>query len=89
MRNVPCGNIYEVVDVVNHNTRTFVRMVQRANEKITRLEKKSRSFVWTGIIFGAIIEICILEQNRKIAAMNEEVSTLNAEIKELRDEEGD
>lgn len=89
MRYVSCYNMYEVADVANHNTRAFVRMIQRANAKIARLEKKNRSFVWTGIIFGAVIEFCIMEQSQKIAALNEEVSALNAEIKELRDKEGD
>lgn len=89
MRNVSCGNIYEAVDVINHNTRTFARMVQRANKRIARLEKKNRSFVWVGIIFGVVVELCFLEQNQKIAALNDEVSTLNAEIKELTDKEGD
>lgn len=89
MRYVTCCNMYEVADVANHNARTFVRMLQRANEKITRLEKKNRSLVWTGIIFGAVMELCIMEQSHKIAVLNEEVSALNAEIKELRDKEGD
>lgn len=40
MRNIPCSNIYEVADVVNHNTRSLVRMVQRTNGRIGRLETR-------------------------------------------------
>lgn len=89
MRNVHCYNLYEVADVVNHNTRSLVRMVQRTNGRIGRLEKRSRSHVWLGIIFGAVIELCFIEQNQKIAALEERIGSLDEEIKELRDKEGD
>lgn len=89
MRNIPCSNIYEVADVVNHNTRSLVRMMQRVNGRIGRLEKRSSSHVWLGIIFGAVVELCFIEQNQKIAALDERINALNEEIKELRDKEGD
>ena len=89
MRNISCSNIYEVVDVVNHNTRSLVRIVQRTNGRIGKLEKRSRSHVWLGIIFGAVVELCFMEQNQKIAVLDERISALNEDIKELRYKEGD
>lgn len=86
---ITCNSVTDIVEVFNHNTEVFTHGIKKINQKITRLNKKSRSHVWLGIIFGTVIELCFIEQNQKIAALGEQISALNAEIKELRDKEGE
>lgn len=42
-----------------------------------------------GFIFGIAVELCFLAQNQKISELEEKLSNMNEEIKELRDKEGD
>lgn len=89
MRRRTCNSMAEIADVFNHNTEILTHAIKRINGKIARLEKRNRSHVWLGIIFGTVIELCFIEQNQKIVALDEQISMLNEEIKELRDKEGD
>lgn len=83
-----CNSMAEVVDVFNHNTEIFDHAIRRINGKIARLEKKNHSRVCLGIIFGTVIELCVI-QNRKIVALDERIDELNTEIKELKYAEGE
>lgn len=89
MRMVHCYNLHEVAAVANRNTETIVRMIQRANGEIGRLKRKNRSNAMAGFIFGIAVELCFLAQNQKINELEEKLSNMNEEIKELRDKEGD
>lgn len=89
MKMVHCYNLHEVAAVANRKTETIVRMIQRANGEIGRLKRKNRSNAMAGFIFGIAVELCFLAQNQKINELEEKLSNMNEEIKELRDKEGD
>ncbi len=89
MTMVRCYNLHEVADVANRNTETLVRMIKRANGEICRLKRKNRSYAMAGFVFGIAVELCFLAQNQKINELEEKLSNMNEEIKELRDKEGD
>ena len=86
MRMVLCDDIEKVV---NHNTETLVRMIQRVNKEIGRLKKKNHSYVMAGLVFGIASEFCFMVQNQRIRELEEKLSNLNGEIEELRDRKGD
>ena len=89
MKMIHCYNLHEVAAVANRNTETIVRMIQRVNGEIARLKRKNRSYTMAGFIFGIAVELCFLAQNQKINELEEKLSNMNEEIKELRDKEGD
>lgn len=84
-----CSSIEEVADVINHNTEVFARSIKQINKKLGRLERKRSSCVWFGIIFGTIVELCFMEQSRRITALDGKLRELNTEIEGLREKEGD
>ncbi len=86
MRMVLCDDIEKVV---NHNTETLVRMIQRVNKEIGRLKKKNHSYVMAGLVLGIASEFCFMVQNQRIRELEEKLSNLNGEIEELRDRKGD
>ena len=72
----------QAIKFLNKNTEVFSR-------KIRKLERKNRSNVLAGIIFGIVVELCFMEQSQRIAELSEKLGRLNMEIKELRDGKGD
>lgn len=84
-----CSSMAEAADVFNHNMEVFSNGIKLANKKIARLEKKNRSFVWMGIIFGTLMELGKAEQNQRISALNDEIGELKLKIAMLGVEKGD
>lgn len=86
MRMVPCNNLK---DIINHNTETIARMIQRAEKEIDRLKKKNRFITVYGLAFGLAMEFCFMVQNQRIDELEKKLGNLNKEIQELREKEGE
>lgn len=86
---VICSNIPELVNVFNHNTKLFDCSIGQINRKLRRLEKRSRYNAWFSFIFGVVIGLCFMEQNQKMAVLDDKIHELKAEIEELKGMEGD
>ncbi len=82
MKKYVCRDICDVCHVLNHNTRAL-------ENQIKKVSRRGNGFIILGTIFGALIEHCLIEQIQKIAALDEQIGVLNAEIRKLRDKEGD
>ena len=82
VEDVPCRDMPDLIKVVADNVDAEIRIFKKLNRRI------SRTMV-VGLIFGIAVELQFIEQNQKIAALDERISALNTEIEELRDKEGD
>ncbi|MCI8992253.1 MAG: hypothetical protein HFG80_05920 [Eubacterium sp.] len=79
----------EMADIFNCNTEAFVRSIEQLNRRCRKLEKRNCSLVLAGIIFGAIIEYRMIEQNRRMGELEKRFGELRMKIEEFRDKEGD
>lgn len=86
---ISVDNMGAIAELCNHNARTFANAITKINGEICRLKRKNRSNAMAGFIFGIAVELCFLAQNQKINELEEKLSNMNEEIKELRDKEGD
>lgn len=86
---ISVDNMGAIAELCNHNTRTFANAITKINGEICRLKRKNRSYAMAGFVFGIAVELCFLAQNQKINELEEKLSDMNEEIKELRDKEGD
>lgn len=75
MNHKVCRDIFDLADVINHNTEIFVKRITKAN-------RKAGFAMVGGIIFGIYTQVRFAEQEAKIVE-------LSRQIKELRDEKGD
>lgn len=82
VKDIPCRDISDLIKVVADNVDVEMRCFKKLNRKIGRT-------MVVGLIFGIAVELRFIEQNQKIAALDERISALNTEIEELRDKEGD
>ncbi len=82
VENVPCGDMHDLMKVVADNVEADIRCFKKLDRKIGRV-------MGAGFIFGIVVELCFLTQNQKINELEEKLSNMNEEIKELRDKEGD
>lgn len=89
MRKILCGDLYEVANVVNHNTETAVRMIQRTNKELGRLRRKGRSYTMVGFMFGIAVELCFIAQSQRLTELEERLNDMSMEVKELKDKEGE
>lgn len=82
VKDISLQGISDLIKVVADNVDVETRCFKKLNRKIGRT-------MVIGLIFGIAVELRFIEQNQKIAALDERISALNTEIEELRDKEGD